>query len=375
MKKWTEILSVLICAAILSLGGCGDRKGSKEFTVAAIVPKTGPIGYLGEQELAGLELAAEDINSKGGISGRMVRIKWEDTGGDVAKAVTAANKLLLNENVDMLFVTTTGAVKAIAPIAEAKGIPLIAMAADTGITNLNKYLFRMYMNFDDEQNTLASYIGERGLKRVVLIRPEDEAFKNSQLSLQKYLQPRGISIAGAETFTRQTKDYRVQIEKLLRVAPDSIVVLGYGPDFPTIVEQIKQNPLSKNVAILGGYALISKAAQQNGTDVFKEIPFVSFAAISSPTLQKFSSRVTARLGRPAGQFLDYLYAYDSLMFIGSLGTAAADSGKLLAAIEQSKGYEGIGGAYKFNNARDASVPLAVAQFFESEAKIVWAPPK
>ena len=50
------------------LGGCGDDIRSKEFIVAAVVPKTGPIGYLGEQEVAGLELAAEDINKKGGIN-------------------------------------------------------------------------------------------------------------------------------------------------------------------------------------------------------------------------------------------------------------------------------------------------------------------
>ena len=155
------------------LGGCGDDIRSKEFIVAAVVPKTGPIGYLGEQEVAGLELAAEDINKKGGINGRKVRIKWEDTGGDIAKAVTAANKLLLDGNVDMLFVTTTGAVKAIAPIAEAKGIPMFAMSSDIGITNLNRYLFRIYMNFDDEQRTLASYITNKRFNKISILLPHD----------------------------------------------------------------------------------------------------------------------------------------------------------------------------------------------------------
>lgn len=361
--------------ATLLLGGCSNDIRSKEFIVAAVVPKTGPIGYLGEQELAGLELAAEDINKKGGIVGRKVRIKWEDTGGDIATAVTATNKLLLGGNVDMLFVTTTGAVKAIAPIAESKGIPMIAMSADIGITNLNRYIFRMYMNFDDEQQTLASYITKKGFYKIALLRPEDEAFANSHQALVKHLHPKVEDVVAFETFTRQTKDYRVQIEKLLQKSPDCLVVLGYGPDYPTIIDQIKQNPRSKNVAIIGGYGLISRAAQQHGTTAFKDVPFVSFAAIASPALQDLSSRVTDRLGRPAGQFLDYLYAYDSLMFVAHVRELPGESGQLMSAIDQSKTYEGVGGSYRFNNSRDASVPLAIAAFSDSDAQIIWVPTK
>jgi branched-chain amino acid transport system substrate-binding protein len=357
----------------LLLGGCGDDIHNKEFIVAAVVPKTGPIGYLGEQEVAGLELAAEDINKKGGITGRKVRIKWEDTGGDIAKAVTAANKLLLNGDVDMLFVTTTGAVKAIAPIAESKGIPMFAMSSDIGITNLNRYLFRIYMNFDDEQQTLADYITNKGFSKIALLRPDDEAFIHSQQALVKHLNPNVKDIVAFETFTRQDKNYRVQIEKLLQKNPDCLVVLGYGPDYPTIIDQIKQNPRSKNVAIIGGYAMLSRAAQQSGTEVFKNVPFVSFAAITSPALQNFSSRVSDRLGRPAGQFLDYLFAYDALRFVEHIAKSPGDSGQLMSAIEQSKNYEGIGGSYTFYNAKDATVPLAIAEFLNSDAQIIWVP--
>lgn len=372
MNKLKASFLIALFSTLL-LGGCSDDIRSKEFIVAAVVPKTGPIGYLGEQEVAGLELAAEDINKKGGVAGRKVRIKWEDTGGDIAKAVTAANKLLLDGNVDMLFVTTTGAVKAIAPIAESKGIPMFAMSSDIGITNLNRYLFRIYMNFDDEQQTLASYITNKGFNKIAILRPEDEAFIHSQQALVKHLNPKIKDVVAFETFARQDKSYRVQIEKLLQKNPDCLVVLGYGPDYPTIIDQIKQNPRSKNVAIVGGYAMLSRAAQQRGTEVFKNVPFVSFAAITSPALQKFSSRVTDRLGRPAGQFLDYLFAYDALMFVEHVAKSPGDSGQLMSAIEQAKNYEGVGGSYTFHNSRDATVPLAIAEFLNSDAQIIWVP--
>jgi len=45
----------------------------------------------------------------------------------------------------------------------------------------------------------------------------------------------------------------------------------------------------------------------------------------------------------------------------------------MSAIEQSKNYEGIGGSYTFHNSRDASVPLAIAEFLNSDAQIIWMP--
>ena len=158
------IALLFICFSVV---GCGSNDTNDDFVIAAVIPKTGPIAYLGEQELAGLELAAEDINATGGILGRKVLVKWEDTGGDVAKAVTAANKLLFDGKVDMLFVTTTGAVKAVAPIAASNKVPMFAMSSDIGITELNDYIFRMYMNFGDEQKVIANYIKNKNLKNIV----------------------------------------------------------------------------------------------------------------------------------------------------------------------------------------------------------------
>ena len=171
-------------------------------------------------------------------------IRDRDTGGDVAKAVTAANKLLFDGKVDMLFVTTTGAVKAVAPIAASNKVPMFAMSSDIGITELNDYIFRMYMNFGDEQKVIANYIKNKNLKNIVLLRPEDEAFLNSQKELVANLNSEGNSLLAYETFSKQDKNYRVQIEKLLGNKPDGLILLGYGPDYPALLDQIRENPNS-----------------------------------------------------------------------------------------------------------------------------------
>src|SRR5258708_1547931 len=66
-------------------------------------PLTGTYAALGKNERIGCELAVEEINAKGGITGRPAQLLVEDsTSGDTGTAVQKARKLIDRDKVNVL---------------------------------------------------------------------------------------------------------------------------------------------------------------------------------------------------------------------------------------------------------------------------------
>src|ERR1044071_336663 len=72
------------------------------FKIGAILNLTGPTAGQGADFRAGLELAAQQWNAKGGIGGSKIEFVFEDHAAQPAKAVTAAQKLIQVDGVKVL---------------------------------------------------------------------------------------------------------------------------------------------------------------------------------------------------------------------------------------------------------------------------------
>jgi len=106
--KINKISCMMIFLSLcLLLGACTSTptaKAVKEIPkepirVGVIGTFTGVGAYFGEQERRGLEIAKEEINSEGGVDGRMIMLIYEDSMASPTQAITAANKLISADNV------------------------------------------------------------------------------------------------------------------------------------------------------------------------------------------------------------------------------------------------------------------------------------
>ena len=82
---------------ILALAACSTPTGevvNEPITIGAVLPLTGMAAFHGNNEKEGIELAVKEINAAGGIDGRPVRVIFEDDQSVPAKSLTAVNKLV-----------------------------------------------------------------------------------------------------------------------------------------------------------------------------------------------------------------------------------------------------------------------------------------
>jgi len=120
---------------------------TKEYIlVGASIPLSGGLAYQGEEEKAGLEMAIEDINAKGGVYvaalGRKLPIKliYYDGGTDPAKSKSNAERLISIDRVDFLVGDFgTPQVFAVATVAEQYRVPYIPIGTGSIIYERLRY--------------------------------------------------------------------------------------------------------------------------------------------------------------------------------------------------------------------------------------------
>ena len=77
-------------------------RGETPIKVGVLETITGTNGAFGRNEVAGFELARDEINAKGGILGRPVELLLEDAANDVGTGVQKAEKLANRDKVDLM---------------------------------------------------------------------------------------------------------------------------------------------------------------------------------------------------------------------------------------------------------------------------------
>jgi len=115
------------------------------FDLVIPLPLTGKPSNFGEIMKRSFEIAAEEINAKGGVKGSTISLSFEDSNGKPETARAIVEKLIESKKQPLIVGEYTSAcAKAVAAVAEERKVPyLVVASADDDITQKNyKYVFR-----------------------------------------------------------------------------------------------------------------------------------------------------------------------------------------------------------------------------------------
>ncbi len=115
------------------------------FDLTIPLPLTGKQAKFGEIMKRSYEMAAEEINAKGGVKGKQITLSFEDSSGKPETARAIVEKLIdVKKQPVIVGEYTSACAKAVAAVAEERKTPyLVVASADDDITKQNyKYVFR-----------------------------------------------------------------------------------------------------------------------------------------------------------------------------------------------------------------------------------------
>ena len=230
VKFSTKFIAASAAAVMaLSLAGCSggsmdDSSSSNakvsgdSITIGTVTTNSGTAAAYGEAEVKGFELAVSEINAKGGINGKKVKLESMDDKGDATEASNAYNKLAGDNNVLAVAGPTISATTAaVAPLADQSKLVTIAPAATSDSIETGNYLFRTCFK-DSYQGEVAARFAAENLKVkkvAVLYGTGDPYSSGVGEAFAKAAEKLGLEVVDKESSSSaDDTEYSAQLQKI-----------------------------------------------------------------------------------------------------------------------------------------------------------------
>jgi len=211
-------------------------------------------GY-GKYGKRGVSMALDEINSAGGIMGRKVRAVFVDTELNPQKAVTDAERLIREENVDFLMGPTAS--KVAVPLSEVarkhKRILVVTQSITDALTGsrFNPYLFSVLSNSIMLSRSGAYLMASKPYKRWMCVGPDYNFGRASWKMFKKKLKElrHDVEFVGETWPKLMTQDYTPHINKILELKPDAVWCPLWGGDAVEFIKQALPRGLFKKTKL------------------------------------------------------------------------------------------------------------------------------
>jgi len=341
--KHIPILAIL---AMLLLAACsiGQTTTETQYKFGAVLPLTGTNAFYGEFARAGLELAIEDINNAGGINGRPVRMIYEDSGGDRARATTAAQKLVDIDAVDALFTITTPMGGAVAPVAEAAKVPFIYGSATNSFAENKTYVFKDYPDASDECEMLM----EQAMKeheKIAMFGTDAEFTR-----LCKQGAERVGKLTLFETYPPGESDFKTQLTKIKNSESTALLVLAFSNDCKHSFKQLRELGVQTQLYLpFQAFGCGSPDNTKESADLLANAYGAEIALdenSTDPAFVAFKKRLEEHGWTT--QIRGSAVMYDSVMSMAKAHQGCTDKACVANNLRNLNNYQGISGTISYN---------------------------
>lgn len=282
--KGKKLIS-MICAAAMMLGlfaGCASQGSEttqpvstgtsaptetnsdltgEPIKIGTIYAMSGGSAAIGTNILRGIDFAVAEINAAGGVNGRPLEVVRGDHAGDAATGKSEAERLITQENVDVMLGCHMSVVtEVVAQVCQQYGVPMI-----TAISTLDRlsneehkdmdYFFRLcplnsvyvenmlqYLKDSEEQTgepieTVAIFTDRAAIGQ--------ELIRCVELFKDEY----GIELVATVDYTSNATDLSAQVLALKQADPDAILCDSYIGDATLFIQTLKEQNYSPKMIV------------------------------------------------------------------------------------------------------------------------------
>src|SRR5689334_13635907 len=206
-------------------------------------PITGDLAQYGAQWKKGFDLALEQINGAGGVTGRKLAYTFEDSQSDPKQSVVIAQKFVADPRI----VIELGDFSSTASMAASKIYERCGLV-QFGFTNSHPdftkagddYTWSTSVTQDQESPALADFaVTQLGLKKLAVFQLNNDWGKATNELFTKRAKELGAEIVTSQSYLDTEKDFRSAITTLKDAKPDGVILISYQPDGALIAQQLR----------------------------------------------------------------------------------------------------------------------------------------
>ena len=313
------------------------RSQADRIRIGHLTPLTGFLGALGEYAVLGIKMAAEEINTAGGLMGRQIDLMSEDS-VNPATASTKAQRMLERDGVAFLMGEINSAsAQTIMQVAARNKKLFLQIGARSDVLrgkNCNKYTFHVDIPVTVMVNAAGQALAREGLikgKRVFCLTSDYLFGHDLAKAAKNFIAANGGSVIGDELTATDTTDFSPFLLKIRQAKPDLVATNLGGNQVTNFVKQYAEFGLQYPIA---GFNLNTADAWAAGDGNLSGYwPTVWHHEIDTPGTKKFVADFRKKYGKTPENHAWIEYVSLKIMAQAINATKGTDSEKLIAYFE------------------------------------------
>lgn len=363
-------------ALAVAAGLAAPAAAQEKITVGVATAQTGGLAPYDQPALAGLRMALDEINAKGGLGGKHpVELIVKDTRSDVAQTATVAQELVDAGATVMITPCDADPSIAAGQITQPLGIPTITLCGSAPVLTqaVGDVMFGSYPADNVQAAAIAEFAISEGKKTAYLLSSPDSAYT---AGLPDYFgqafEKMGGRVVGRGTYTMGQPDFSAEITNIknLPEQPDIIMTAAYEPDFPAFLQQLRAAGVT--IPVYGADAIGTPTVKGLGRLVDGVVFTAAGFAEPGSKLEAFNAAFEKATGAPPQSTYEVNgYEIGLLLDEAVRQAGSADPAAIRDALADIKDFEGVTGKITYAGTERMPLrPIAIMRYENGEARHV-----
>jgi len=378
--SWLAGTTVALAACAMFVGDAAAQT-KEPIKIGFGMSMTGPLGPNGKSSLLAMKIWEDDVNAKGGLLGRPVKLIYYDDQSNSSQVPGIYTKLLDIDKVDLIVSGyASGQIAPAMPIAIQKKKLFISLFG-TGINetfNYSRY-FSMIPNGPTPKPAFTrgffkvAEVQKPKPQTIAIAMADAEFGRNACEGAAENAKASGFKIIYNKTYPPSTADFSPIVRAVQALNPDLFVICSYPLDSVGMVKAMHEvgfKPKMWGGAMVGLQATVFKTQLGpllNGVVNFETwLPAKSMAFPGSlELLKKYQDRAKAEGVDPLGYYMPvWAYSYLQVLEQAIVGTKSIDDDKLADYIRKTT-FKTVVGDVKFGKQGEWAVERTLAAQFQN----------
>ena len=285
--------------------------------------RTGPVAQVMAAVEKGAKMAQDEINDKGGVNGRKIKLLIEDNGYDAKKAMLVTEKLVSQDKVFGIVMSAgTTPTAAAMPMVMKAGLPQVCPA--TAALQFSQPFERLsYACYPTNAGMIEAgvkyFMEKQGKKRFCYIYQDDGMGEEVRGALDKQLATGGLKVVESAGFKAGSTDYSPQVARVQGANCDMLVLGSTVPPAAAIMKEVQRR--GWKVTVLGAAPTYDDSLLALGKEAVNGMYAVAFVPTpneqsANPAIKDWVKRYQAKFNTAPTASSVYGYMFINLIAEG-----------------------------------------------------------
>jgi branched-chain amino acid transport system substrate-binding protein len=299
MRRILLIVLFTVLGVVLCWGSDGAAQQQDKVTIAIVVEQSGPGAAVGARWIRGVQMAADEINTAGGILGKRIDTFILDTKTEAPVAVAAMRKAIESRPFVVMGPIFSGSTLAVMGLVRDAGIPEFVGSESPNVGKQNPAnnpnTFLGSLNVELSMQKVAKWIGEvLQAKKIALIWANDELGKSGREALKKLLEPQGIQFVTDISTELGQSSFAGELSRIKASGADTLFIYMHEEESGKLLPQVRELGLDKQMRIVGHDTLLTedtlRLAKDAANGVVGHVGLSPVAAPLKPVADKYLAK-------------------------------------------------------------------------------------